>query len=366
MSFQLGPQTIVINDPAQVPVLFFAKLASGNWNLVETDDDFETSVPFDNLVASPDTQAAEGDTTDEALPASTATAELVAQADIMRIQGFGDFEGASISEVIGTKGCAEQKQVATITFAGSGYTGLVGSEVTVAIKFASTNLEGEFATHLSDYKRTKFFTLTIASGETATTLAAKLVAEINHLNEGGFLQFVTATSSAGVVTITGKVGSVSWASTFSGSATGTAALTAVEAVTTVAHEGRNTYEILKNIRLQTSGSVYPHALDQVAMQLPVKGAKYSSYLITKTVSRPDLTGNGGLNSSVGTATFQYLLFINETTCAAVISNITKWLNANAPVRKMYTATTAAAILSADTVVSATSVDAAAPFSTPLV
>src|SRR5688500_5078211 len=109
MSFQLGKKILIVNDPAQAQLLFMAKLASGVKRLVETDDDFQTSTAFDDLATSPDTQSgAEGA---GYLPADASTDETIAQADFLRIAGFGDFVGADIVEVIGAKGVPGAKQV---------------------------------------------------------------------------------------------------------------------------------------------------------------------------------------------------------------------------------------------------------------
>src|SRR3989337_1528118 len=101
-AFQLGPKVLIINSTDEAKILFYAKLASGSTRLVETDDDFQTTTPYDDLSTSPDTQSgAEGSSYS---PASVATADAVAQADLLRILGFGDFDASSVIEARGSKG----------------------------------------------------------------------------------------------------------------------------------------------------------------------------------------------------------------------------------------------------------------------
>jgi hypothetical protein len=49
MSFKLGKKILIVNDPAEAQLLFFAKIASGVTRLVETDDDYQTTTAFDQL-----------------------------------------------------------------------------------------------------------------------------------------------------------------------------------------------------------------------------------------------------------------------------------------------------------------------------
>jgi hypothetical protein len=352
MSFQLGKKTLVINDPAQAQFLYYAKLASGVKTLVETSDAFGTA--FGNLSTSPDgAQTSEG--TDYS-PSQISDAAAVAQADFLRILGFGDFDKADIIDVVGAKGVAGQKQVSTITL--SALTATAGTELIVDLEFQSADFRGEFASHLSDYKKKKTLVVPILSGDTVTTVASRIVADIQGIIDSGWAPWLTASSAAGVVTLTSTDPLVTFKATFGG----TAVVTAVFATTSAGFEGRNTYHQLKGLRLETVLGEYVE--DFKAKQVPVKGAKYSSYIIKKSVSRPDLSGIQGALNNIPTGVFEYELFINESSASSIITELTKWLNANVAKRTMYTATTASGVLGGDSSTTASTV-ASSPFTTGL-
>jgi hypothetical protein len=360
MSFQLGPKVLIINDPAQAELLFFAKLATGLKRIVETDDDFQTSTPFDDLSTSPDTQSgAEGPGFNPAKPSHD---ETVAQADMLRVSGFVDLVGSDILEAVGSKCVPGQKQLSTLTFSIPGVL-VPGEEVVINVEFLADDLRAEFATYFSDYRRTKQFVITVKPGETPTTLANRFVAHISQTIDSGWTACLTATSAAGVVTLTSTEPKITFRITLEGSAVVNGNITAAFATSTPGYSGRNTYEQLKAVRLETVN--YPYAEDYKIKQIPVKGAKYSSYTFKKQVARPDLQGTSGMLNSIPSGVFTFQLYINES-LSSYISDFTKWLNANVAKRTMYTAVTANEVLSGDASVTATVVDSVEPFTTPLV
>jgi hypothetical protein len=338
MSFKLGPKVLIVNDPAQAQLLFYAKLASGIKNLVESDDAFGAA--FANLATSPDgAQTSEGTTYS---PGDAQVTAAIAGADFLRIYGFLDLDKADVVSVIGSKGVASQKQVSTITFTVP--TPTAGDEVSIDLAFQSSALESEFASHLSDYKIKKRFTLVVSAGETATTLATKLVNDINGIIDSGWDKWVTATSAAGVVTLTSAKGSITFTASFSGTGISAGRVTAAFATSTVGYSGRNTYDQLKALRLETVNDAYAESAKTA--QIPSKSAKYSSYLIKKNVSRPDLAGTAHINDSPS-GRFDFIIYVNETTCANYITALALWLNNHAPVKTQYTSTTANGVLGGD-------------------
>lgn len=354
MSFKLGKKVLIVNDAAQAQLLFFAKLASGVRNLVETDDAFGTA--FANLATSPDgAQTGEGA---GYLPHSAVSAIAIAQADLLRITGFADLIGSEIIDVVGAKGVAGAKQVSTATF--TALTATAGLEVVVNINFKSADLRGEFASHLSDYKRKKSFVLVVKSTDTVTTLGQRLTAQINSIVESGWQSWVTATDgAAGVVNLTSSDNDITFTVDFIGT---TVPVTGAFATSVAGYEGRNTYEQLKDLRLETV--VQPYAESFKTNQLPIKGAKYSSYLIRKRVTRDDLAGlSGGLNQ-VPTGDFLFEIYVNESTASGFLNNLIWWLNANVVTRTMYTATTAAGAIAAEAPAPSVAV-AASPFTVGL-
>jgi hypothetical protein len=321
MSFQLGPKVLIVNDADQVPLKYYSKDADGT----------------ETLLGAADPEAVQ-----------------------LKIEGFADLEGADIAEVIGSKGVSAQKQVADITLTIP--TVVVGEEVIVDLEFISDDLRGEYASHLSDYKKKKSFILVVKAGETATTLAAKLKAQIDAMIDSGWACPVTASAALGVVTLTSADAKVSFVAAFSGSAIDAGNATGAFAVTTEGFSGRGLWDQLKSVRLETVLGAYVE--DFKAKQVPQKGAKYSTYVIKKNVSRPDLKGfSGGINS-IPSGQFELVLIINES-LAALITEITEWLNANVASRTMYTADTPAEVLAGDAKSSAAAVDVT-PFHTPLV
>lgn len=358
MSFQLGKKLIIINDPSQAPLLFYARLASGTKNLVETDDDFQGTNPYDKLSASPDAPPdAEGSGYS---PATVADAEAVAQADMLRIVGFADLVGSDIIEVTGSKAVPGVRQVSTINFTVNA--AVPGQELYISLGFRADDLRAEFASHLSDYNRKKEMVFVISPGETATSLATRIKNELNAILDSGWQAWVTATSAAGTLTLTSTDAKLTFTAAFSGNAVESGNVTAAFAVTTKGYSGRNTYEQVKELRLETIRGMYDESY--WSSQIPVKGAKYSSYLIKKTVTRPDLI-DASLNSTP-TGTFEFLVYANEQSAAAWITGFTHWLNANVAKRTMYTAITADDVLNGDPVVAATTVDNTSPFTTCLI
>ncbi len=357
MAFDLGRKVLIVNDAAQAELLFYSKHASGLTKLVETDDDYQTTTAFDDLAASPDTQSgAEGSSYS---PADSADDETIAQADLLRILGFGDFTGAEIAEVIGSKGILGVKQISTLTFTVD--TPVAGQEFIAKITFIGSGLRGDLATHLSDYKKYRSFVVVASSADTATTIAAKLKAQIDAEIEGT-LNYLTVSAAAGELTFTSTDAEVTFSISSSGTAVDAGTVTAVFATTTAGYEGRNSWTQLKGLRLPTVNG--PFAEEFKTAQVPVKGAKYSAYLIKKNVSRPDLAGFGGGLNSIPTGQFEFLIYINETQ-SAYITALTKWLNANVARRIMYTATAASDAIAAENPTPTTVVDSSEPFTTGL-
>lgn len=361
MSFQVGPKVLIVNTADQVRLLFMSKFANGTTRLVEGDDDYQTTTAYDNLSTSPDTQSgAEGATFD---PANTADGTAVAQADVLQIEGFVTLDRATATGAVGAKAVPGQLQVSSITFTESAIADSVGSDILVNLNFTSDNFEGEFASHISDYKKTLQIILPVKGTDTVTTLASRTVEQIKAFAEGGTEAWVTATSALGVVTITSKKATITFTATFGGDAIASGNVSAAFATATPGYAGRNTWEQLKGLRLETHFGAYVESA--WSNQVPIKGALYSSYKVTKTVSRPDLLGhNGGINT-IPVGTFEYIIYVNQS-LTQFITDLTSWLNANVPNRTMYTSTTAAGVLGGDPSTTTAAVDASSPFTDPLV
>lgn len=356
MSFNIS-KAIVINSADQAPLMFYAKLASGVANLVEAGDNFGAA--YANLSTSPDTQTAEGTDYAPITPSAATLGTEIAQADLLRILGFADFTTADTIKVVGSKGILPQAEVATVAFTLG--TPVAGDELTLEVRLVDAGFRGEFATHLSDQIRIKRFSVVIAAGETATTLADKIAAQLASEVESGVYYPLTGSAAAGTLTLTSTDARVTFTAKLSSDSPAYASI--VFAVTTPGYEGRNVYTQMIGIR--SEAGVYPYMEGRVQGQYPIKGAKYSQYIITKRVTRPDLAGLGGGLNDVPTGDFELVLYVNET-LTSYITDLTAWLNAHVATRVMYTTTTATAAVTGETPTTATSVDASAPYTTPLV
>jgi hypothetical protein len=350
-------KSIIINKADQAPLLFYGKFANGGSNLVEANDNFGAA--YANLSTSPDTQTSEFDGFSPINPSQSTVGAEIAKADLLKILGFGEFTAASVVKVIGSKGILPQKQVSTLTFAVSSPT--AGQEITVEVTLVDAGFRGEFSSHLSDYQRIKRFSVLLTAATTAADVAEDLRKQIQSEVESGVYYPLTATAASEVLTLSSTDGRVSFSAKLSQDSAPSVTLTF--ATTTVGYPGRNTYEQL--IGLRSEAGVYPYMESAVSDQYPIKGAKYSQYIITKTVTRDDLPGIGGGINDVPTGKFTFELLINES-LTSYITDFTAWLNANVANRTMYTATTANAAAAAETPTVATTVDASAPYTTPMV
>src|SRR5688572_2941426 len=113
MAFNIS-KSLIVNSADQAKLLFYAKLASGVTNLVESGDNFGAA--YANLSTSPDTQTGEGSSYAPVTPSDATLGTEIAKADLLRIFGFADFTAADTIKVVGEKGILPQAQVSTVTF----------------------------------------------------------------------------------------------------------------------------------------------------------------------------------------------------------------------------------------------------------
>ena len=350
-NFQVGPKVLIVNDPAVAPLRFFARFADGEYNLVETDDDF--GVAEIDLATDPDTQTAEGTTYSPVAPEDGAVSVTFAEAGMMQITGFGQFENAAsdrnaVQSIVGAKGVPAQAQVGTLTFTLGTFT--PGTTTSIMIKFASSGLIGEFSTWFSDYKKPKYYNIDTITGDTPTTVAARFASIVQQDLDSLAANLITVSAALGVVTITCISEQIYIESvTAEGIDYATGDVGVAWAVTTDWYGGRNTWEQLKALRLQTPASVYPYTQEVVSDQLPLKNATYSSYLITINWSRPDLQGGTVMNEGISGSN-QFHIFINESTAADYLAAFIAWFNAGDRVgitELMYTDTVAQDVIDTD-------------------
>lgn len=274
-----------------------------------------------------------------------------AAAERLVITGFGQLDKEKISVARGTKGVAPQKQESVVNFADSAIASAVGGELVVKFKIKSFNLESEFAQWNGEYKEHKTYVLPVIAGDTSETLAQKLKHSIDQEHQDPY----TGLLVAGAVSENGTTGTFNLP--VSGIRKGfefelivehdskTAGNISVSMSNTKeAYEGRGSYRQLNILRLQTPGRMQPYNFEQ--KDLPIEGDLYSHYIVTFNVERPDLHGSAVANGQVA-GTFQLELYVNESRCAAWVTDFTKWLNANVAERHMHKADTANEVLGAN-------------------
>lgn len=320
-NFDLAPKRVIINSPDQHALQYFNIKANGAWEKV-------------------------------ANAANNPTAK------ILRISGFGDLFASTVTKARGAKGIAGVPEISTLTF-GAGFLTTIGAgnQFTLRLDFTSSTLDSENANWDGRFGRPRYLTGLVKAGDTVTTLATRIkemIEEDQNLMEV-YLQSVS--SAAGVLTLTTRGGNIKVKAYVEEDR-----VNAVQAITQAAFEGRGSFEQLKTVRIETPVTNEPYTIDGV--QLPIKGQLYSNYQVDFTVTRPDLSGASVANEGPVKGIYSLELFINQTSCAAYIAELTKWLNANVANRTMYTATTAGATVN-ETPTVATAVDIT-PFTTGLV
>jgi len=320
-----------------------------------TDDGTGThtlTAAYGSLSTSPDTQAGEG-ANYRPVGADDAANNLdIADADMMEIVGFGRFEKLSsnrnaVQTVTGAKGVPAQAQSSTLTFAEPG-TGTPGLTFTIAIEFEASGLIGEFASWFSDYKKTKYYNIQFIAGDTPTTLALRFKRVVDQDNDSLAASLLDVSVAAGVATLTCKSDQIKFTmSSVEGTDITSADITVVHAVTVEWYGGRNTWEQIKAMRLQTPASVYPYSQEQISDQIPLKNAKYSSYLLSMNWIREDLQGGTVMNESIAGSN-KFHVFVNEELGANYIIALAAWFNqTSGAVLLQYTSTTAAGVLGGD-------------------
>ncbi len=295
-NFQLDPKRVVINSPEQHELEYFNLIANGSWEKVTLPDDQPT-------------------------------------AKVLVISGFAKLFSNQVTRAIGRKGIASLPQISTLTLTTAFITAIgVGNELTLKLRFRSSNLESENANWDGRFGRPRTFPFIINVGETVTTLATRIRQVLDEDKNLTQMYLSSITNSEGVITFATKRGGLELVAFFEETATGV-----TSAIIQPAFGGRGSFEVMKNIRIETPARVYEYSADTA--QLPIKGILYSSYELYQTVQRPDLSNASVANGGPISGSYGFELFINQTSCPALIADLTKWINANVAGREMYTATT---------------------------
>lgn len=319
-NFQLDPKRVVINSPEQHPLQYFNVKANGAWEPV---------------VVAADQPAA----------------------DILVISGFAKLFSGQVTKAIGRKGIAALPQISTLTI-GAGFAAAIGTdkEFTLKLQFKSLNLESENANWDGKFGRPRTFPFIVKSGDSVTDIATRIVNVLKLDQNLREVYLSEISNAAGVITFKTKHGGLELKAYVEETTTATFA------ITQPAFGGRGSYEVMKNVRIETPARIYPYSFDTA--EIPVKGQLYSSYEFYQTVQRPDLSNSSVANGGPVAGSYGFEMFINQTTSASVITAITKWLNANVPSRTMWPATTPAGTIGeTPTVQSAIAAD---PYTTGLV
>ena len=267
----------------------------------------------------------------------------------LRIKGFGDFYLNTLTdsqllqrarpEVLGVSS-VDAAVAAQITVAGTNLAG----PVSVLLRQTSSDPLPEYISgEPGRYFKQRTFTFNVPANVTAAQFLALLNTEINttatlfpEADEPIELQ-VTSSITGTVLNVTCQDSHVKLdlrVDDLDGKSN--TIITVLKSVQTVANdEGRNIYRILKGGRLQTEGTNAPYAVSG-PLELPLRGARYTSIFFTTLTQRPDLTGHSAADSTVATRN-KFMAYIsesaaNEATIQAVINFLAR---ADASVIKSY-------------------------------
>jgi hypothetical protein len=330
-------------------------LTEGGAVVTFSDDgtgDHTVTPAFGSLSTSPDTQAGEGASFNPVGADEVAANTDIADADMMEIVGFGRFEKLAsdrnaVQTITGAKAVSAQAQASTITVTEPG-TLTPGTTTIIAMKFASSGLIGEFASWFSDYKKVKYYNIDTVAGDSVTTIADRFVATVQQDLDGLVGNLIRVSNVAGVITIICLSDQIYVESVVSsGIDVAAGDLAFAWAIVVAWYGGRNTWEQIKSMRLQTSASVHPYTQEQISDQIPLKNAKYSSYLLSMNWNRPDLQGGTVMNQSISGSS-KFHVFVNEASGANYILALAAWCNQTSGATLVqYTSTTPAGVLGGD-------------------
>jgi hypothetical protein len=314
LNIQTAPKLRIVNDSSRLELLRLKKKASGAF---------------------------------EAITVTGVAADDAAATDLLKIIGVADLHKGEVTRAIKTLGIAGRPQKSTITVTAP--TVVAGKEFTIKLVTKTSNLEHEFVRFDGKNQKERYYNYILKAGDTPTTIAARIVQLITYDEFTDAYRFVSATSAAGVVTLTGLADGWDFTLSFEGEAVTDGNITLTHAVTEKSFEGRNVYRQLNVKRLETEARVYPYAAGHfnAPHELPVEGALYNSYQIFWTVTRTDLSGSSMHNQGPVTGEYGIELFIKNGGATAEEAILLAWLKANAKVLHEYNATTVAAAIVAE-------------------
>lgn len=315
-NFQTAPKLRIVNSADQFKVIKLSKTASGAYEAAAGAD----------------------------------AAAILADTDLYKVEGFAELVSGNVLETVKTLGIFGQKQVSTLTLTTPGI--VVGEELSIEMIVKTFNLESEFVRFDGRNQKSRFYQLIVRTGDTVTTIAARIAAMINADGERDGYVYATATSAAGVVTITAESEGWEISFKFTGSSVTSGSIVTAFAVTAPAFEGRNVYRQMNVKRLENPNRTYAYAAGHygAANEVPVKGAKYSSLIIKFKVDRADLSGPEVANSGPVSGEYGVEIYFNESDAAltALRDEIVAWSKVHVPKTVEYNATTVAAAIAAET------------------
>jgi hypothetical protein len=279
----------------------------------------------------------------ETVPTSPATA---AAAATMVIPGFATVKKADIVKVNMTRGIAASQQSMTLTLTVAAPS--IPTQVNFRFKVTDFSYDAQNSRNLMKFGDYKNYSITAVSGDTATTLAAKLVALINFEGNRYGTSLLRASNTAGVVTITLNTTNPH-PEKMTISATvydeGNLELVPSSVVTSMVvayptknSEGTNTAKYLtSNLKLLTDMSTRPY-WGVYNHQLPQEGALYANMYFETVFARTGINGQSGTNEPIaGSGKFD-IYVLGETGAAAdgnILSSIAGFLDGSSASEKLY-------------------------------
>jgi len=280
---------------------------------------------------------------------------------ILLLFGFAKWKKAAINVFNISRAIVGVAQTTKIKITGSGVSS--GAIATVRIKLKSSNLEAEFAKYNPEYTDEKryqitmdttldyveflkdlnaliladadlnfksYFTATLVDNTNVLNAAAPTGILITSISPTIFFDIFIDLPAGLTVAMNTDVPASDTDSTLGGG--GAANVVALH------YDGRNTWEQLRHLKLETDGNIYPNS-DQMAY-LPVRGASYVMFYVEQNVTSDEV--GASIVDQVGTVSRnRYELYIQEGSCNLVINNIARWFDMSLAAGDFYTGTTPA-------------------------
>ncbi len=281
---------------------------------------------------------------------------------ILILLGFAKWKKAQLVKFEVGRAIVGVAQASKLKVTGSGVAN--GAIALVRLVLKSSNLEAEFAKCHPEYSLEKRYQITMNDTLDAEEFNLKLAALVAKDVELGYAQYITATllDDANVVDLVNPTGVLLTSSKATidfdiyvdlpaGLALSFIADLPAEDTDSIAgggagadlvtenYDGRNTWEQLRHLKLETDGHIYPHS--DALNHMPIRNASYVSFMIEHQSTNDEVGADivGQVNTKANQI---FNLYIKES-CVVLINNISRWLDMSVAEGNFYTGTTFATV-----------------------